>query len=197
MFKFTQCFLLFLLIISGVISVSCTLCNDGYKQYRLEKGIAHFSFEYPCDWKIGINEIEQDYTDIMIFAPSFKSKRNDVNVISTDWSIFITYPDQDKPDIKTAMNDTLSFWQDTFDAKIIESSEINIKDVTAEQFIISYKSAIDDPWQEPEPIIHKEMFFNYNGLIWNMTEIYNEDYENLDNHQRYWEHMLETWQFLD
>jgi len=180
-----------------IAGISCFSNDSDYKIFSVEKGIAYFSFEYPPDWKIGINETEQGYTDIMIFAPSFKSKRNDVNVNSTVWSIFITYPDERWPDVKTAINDFLSSWQDTYDAMIIEQSEININGVAAEQYIISYKSSVDYPRQEPEPIIHREVFFNYNGLIWNISEISNEDYVNIYIHQKHLEHMLDTWQFID
>lgn len=174
---------------------SCFSNDSDYKLFSVEKGIAYFSFDYPSDWEIISNETERDYTDIMIFAPRFK--RDDVYISSTTWHIFITVPDKRWPDVKTAINDSLSFWQDTSDATILERSEIEIMGVIAEYLVINYKSAVDYSWEEPESIVHNLIFFRYNGLIWNIGVIYNEDYVNNNIHQKHLEHMLDTWQFID
>ena len=187
-----------LLFIMLVPVIGCTSGTNGYKQLRVDKGIAHFYLEYPHEWKVRVVEIEQDYTEVEIDAPSLV--RDYARIRSTDWYLFITTTEDKWPNAKAALEDDLSFRKERFNNfKLLDRSSIELSGVTGEQVIYFYKTAIQGPPDEPagglEPTIARDMYFDYGGLVWNIAVISNQ--EVADTHKIHFEHMLETFQFLE
>ena len=190
------CIILALLCFITSMMAGCESSSDGYKELCVDKGIAHFSFEYPANWKVKDIEIEDNYIDILIAAPYLVREDKDNKYIrSTIWSFFIMMPNGEHPDAKTVANNELIFWKERFDAKILEFSTIELYGVIADKFVISYGAAVEYPWEEPEPTIHKEIYLDHDGLIWNIAAISNQ--EVVDKDDIHFLHMLETFKFLD
>ena len=198
MFKFTQCFLSFLLIISGVISVSCTPCNDGYKQYHIEKGIVNFSFDYPCSYdEVGL-EVDDDFTLITLNGPYHKDLE-DFTLIS----IFVV--DSDDPDFlkpERRLNNAISLYETFLDYRLIERSSVNVAGIEGQQILYFYnkeRPEIGDagyiPGAGPAPTIAREIYFIDKGRLWNITIFSNDSTSEADMAD--FEHMLETFTILN
>ena len=199
MFNSRSIFLVFLLIIISVISVSCTPCNDGYKQFSTEKGIAHFSFEYPCNWRITTAEIgrqfnDMKYTNITIKAP--RLQLGDKSTLSTVLLISFTTPSDKVPDASTLLEDRLSSWKKIHkNFELLERSFVELDGVPGEQIKYSFRTATDISTGGNEPRINRDMFFNYNGLIIDISTSSHE--EVVEEHAVYIQHLLDSFKFLD
>jgi len=191
-----SCLVLAFLYIIPTIGVGCTKC-EGYKQLSVDEGIAHFSFEYPCNWKIGIvdarHDYEHTYTNVKVFGPDFKRERDTVS--STVWIFFICPTDADTPDASAALEYSLSYWQDFRDFEILERSTVEIAGLQVEQVVFFCQVAgrfYDSP---PIPSIDRELYFEYSGLIWKISISSRPEVVEADN--VHFEHLLETFRILD
>ena len=83
--------------------------------------------------------------------------------------------------------------------KVLEQTSVELSGAIGEQVIYFYKTAIEGPSNEPagglEPTIARDIYFDYGGLVWNIAIISNQ--EVVDIHEVYFEHMLETFQFIE
>jgi hypothetical protein len=200
MFNSRSILLLLLVLTISVISVSCTLCNDGYKQYRLEKGIAHFSFEYPCSYDKSGSEINNDdgFTHIMLQGPYHKDVE-DFTLIS----IFVI--DSDDPDFlkpERRLNNAISLYETFLDYRLIERSSVNVAGIEGQQILYFYnkeRPEIGDagyiPGAGPAPTIARDIYFSDEGYLWNITIFSNESTAKADMAD--FEHMLETFTILN
>jgi hypothetical protein len=175
-----------------VIVIGCTSSSTGYKQLLVDKGMTHFSFEYPARWEKTV-EIGEDYSDVWVFAPALI--RDKTKIPSSSWDIFVIPVDEEWPDAEAVINDTLVSWKSMPDYELIERSTTELNGVPAEQIVLHYGALTEFPWQESEPIVHTEICFDYGGFVWSIADISNQ--EVADINKTHFTHMLETFQFLD
>ncbi|MFC1951806.1 hypothetical protein ACFLYI_02040, partial [Chloroflexota bacterium] len=128
-------------------------------------------------------------------------KRDNLQTLSTYWS-FKTYRQGigRLRNAAVALDYELSRWEDEPDFKVLERSEVEISGVPAEQAIFTHKYLPRDigvgrDTEELEFIIQREIYFVYDGLIWNVGEESNIDVA--EAHKVHFEHMLETFKILD
>jgi hypothetical protein len=178
------------LCITPLIATGCTQCN-GYKQLTVEEGIAHLSFEYPCNWEVGIIEIREDlgFTSITVLSPF--SEEGD-----SFWTFSIISPYEDWPNAEAALEDSLSFWESEIDFEILDRSAVEVAGVRAEQVVFFCRVPRDYPLgAEPTPVVKRSLYFEYDGLIWMIGSSSDQAVAEADN--VHFEHMLETFRILD
>ena len=89
--------MLFLLVPASV--GGCIDC-EGYRLLSVQEGIAHFSFEYPCDWKLTIVDTRDIYTDVRLIGPTLKV--DDSKVPSGVCLVYVEQPTEETPDAMVA-----------------------------------------------------------------------------------------------
>ena len=187
------CLVLAFLCIIPTTGAGCTKC-EGYKQLSVEEGIAHFSFEYPCNWEIGIVDTSEDYTDVSVTGAHIRTRG--AHLPSSTWILFVDWPDGDIPSAAAAMEDSLSFWETQDAFELLERSVVEIAGVRAE--LVVFLDEISRDWvrvPEPVPSISRELYFDCGGLIWNIYCSSILDAAEADN--VHFEHLLETFRILD
>ena len=177
---------------------SCVPCVEGYKQFKIDKGIARFSFEYPCNWKVYISNDDVYESDISIWAPKLKIDNN--YIASTKVFIYIYYPNGSISNAQEELVYWLKFWQEHFDQfEVIERSSVELDGVPGEQSTNRYIYYTDYPTTDPNfaryPRIEKAIYLDYKGLIWSI-QIYTYE-EIAKEHSVYIDHFLDSFQFLD
>ncbi len=167
--------------------------SSGYKEISIKRGLARFSFEYPFEWSISPIEIRGDHTIFSIYGEGHSE--------STIWSFLIEPVSQRKPSAEVGLENTLSDYAKRLDFDIIERSEINIlSGILGYQAIFTYSLILAPPGHggsggPPQPRIDRTIYFKHNNLIWNLDTDSGSDVFEKDD--IYFEHMLDTFKFLD
>jgi hypothetical protein len=200
------CLTFIVAIVSALVAIisGCNSSMEGYRTFTFNK-VAHFSFEYPAHYKKCSAHATAERKTIYIgFRDKMPSKG------STDGFIYIyvegagdTYPDA-----TAALEDTLSgFVEPDYhdeDAeeepqRLLERSTITVAGIPAELVVYSY--GYDLVWEESSGSavillrIAREVYFDYDGLIWNI--VIESDEDRADVAEADFEHLLETFQILD
>ena len=184
-----------LLCIVPLIVIGCTPCKDGYKQTTLDNSIARFSFEYPCDWEYRVLKFPlSSYAHFGVEAP--RLKRDKSHIVSTYWYLDFSRAFPASPilgNAKVALDNELSRWEDEPDFKVLERTEVNISGVPAEKVVFTFKyhpTYIGTGYhaEESEYRIMREIFFDYNGFIWQIVADSNIDVA--EAHKVHFEHLL-------
>jgi hypothetical protein len=189
-------------IISTVLIASSLLftgCSE-YKIFTLEKGIAHFTFEYPSVYKVGKVEVRSDldYTDVTLNGPGVRYTEG---TNRTYIYIFIQATSEAFPNAESSLEYELTF-NDGLplkDYQLLERSQISVAGIDGEQIIYYWDMGVpeypDDPEPEPIPTIMREVYFDYGNLIWTLSIRSNQAI--VEEANAIFEHMLETFQILD
>jgi len=198
-------------LITAVFTVSCSepALNCDYTEFVLKEEDAHlsesghdlFSFEYPrClhlistpgrhDWqttrlsftKKGIGRFSDWYfyrLHIRVYPAGVEGNTDALTAIESDISDFSTS-------------------QYIQDFQVFERSTITIDGITGEYVHYSYR---DPPPQETNPYeqIVKEVWFDYDGFVWQIYFIYGPEYDEEDTEEvgTYFDHIIETFRILD
>ena len=97
-----------MLIGAGCVNEQC----EGYKLLTVNKDIARFSLEYPCNWRRTKVETHPDgnsfYLSLSITAPDIEI--DDSRPASAVWILFADWPSKETPNASVAMDDSLSTW---------------------------------------------------------------------------------------
>jgi hypothetical protein len=186
------------------ITSGCESSMEGYRTFTFNK-VAHFSFEYPAHYKKTSAGAEVEDKIIHIGLRDEVPSKG-----STDGFIVIkvegagdTYPDA-----TAALEDNLSGFvePDYYDEdaeeepkRLLERSTITVAGISAELIVYSY--GYDHIWDESSGSavillrIAREVYFDYDGLIWNL--VIKSDEDRADVAEADFEHLLETFQILD
>ena len=189
--------LLVIMLLAALMAVEGCFCLGDYNEYTIERGIAHFSFEYPCEYKKGHVDINDGYTDLFIAGPYDKNIED-----HTRFSVWVqTSDDPDFLDPEAALNRTFSIIENYPDYRLLERSVVNIAGIEGQQIVYFYNSprpSIGEfgyiPGAGPAPTIARYICFSDEGRIWNISFRSNESTAEAD--KAHFEHILETFQIL-
>jgi hypothetical protein len=172
----------------------------------LEKGIAHFTFEYPFVYRVGKVEVRSDlnYTDVTLNGPGVRYKEG---TNRTFIYIFIRTSNDYIPDAKSSLEYDLAFNNELVqrdsrllkDYKLLERSQIYVAGIDGEQLIYYWDMGVpeypEDPDPGPIPTVMRKVYFDYDNLIWELSIRSNQAI--VEEANAIFEHMLETFQILD
>ena len=165
----------------------------GYKKYTQRDGIAHFSFEYSEDYKESYIDLLPAYTSV-----GYDRWQNDgwfdsgfyVRVFETGWNDY-----KDATDLLEKNTQRLS---DSYkDYQILERSSVTVDNIKGEKLISSYTpgESHESDLKEPTLLINRRVYFDYEGLVWEIMMISIEKVAEAD--EPIWEHLIETFKILD
>jgi hypothetical protein len=178
---------------------SCVPCENGYKQFRNERGLALFTLEYPCDWRVASREIDREfygrrYTAITIASPGIENEGG--NKLSSGVNINAVTPDDDTPDAKSWLLHSLGHAEGFPDFTLVDQSSFTLDGWEGEQIIYLYRTTPDEPYYSGgDLIVVRDIYLEHEGLLWNIHLSSHE--EIIDKHEIYLDHILDSFQFLD
>jgi hypothetical protein len=184
-----------LVLITLVLMVSCA-DKTGYKTLTTNKGIGHFSFEYPSKYKVDGYYITKDYTDIDLSDIGLGEKDSE-----PIFQVFIFPNDGSNPEPSHTIKQDIDTATRHADFRLLEQTTVTFSGIQAEQITYTYISAPDtsavikgiDPW----PIFVKEIFFTKAGAVWWLTFAYNQISSEVDLEIREdFDQILQTFKFL-
>lgn len=190
---------LLLILIALIMQSGCD--GSGYKAFTLEKGIGHFSFEYPAQYKVEKVEVRDDsllYTDVVLSGPgpTLENGGMDYTFISVFVDSTIDYPRSAEYDLENTLASASEF---LVDFQLLERSILSIVGITGQQIIYYCNMGVreypEDPEPELLPTIVRNIYFEQGDLIWNLHISYNQSIA--EDAQAVFEHLLETFQILD
>jgi hypothetical protein len=188
----------------AAIAPGCDSSMEGYRTLNFNK-VAHFSFEYPAHYeKYSAHATVENRTIYVGFRDKVPSKGSTEGFIY----IYVEGAGDTYPDAEAALEDTLSIFvePDYYDEddeeepkRLLERSTITVAGIPAELIVYSYgydyvRDSPSDPWVILIRIA-REVYFDYNGLIWKLAIESDED--RADVAEADFEHLLETFQILD
>jgi len=180
------------LLISLAFLPACEATTSGYIKYVQKEGIAHFSFEYPEEYEEASHYSRSNYTSV-----SYARWQNDgwldshfrIGAYKPGWAGYNNSNDLIEGDEKLL--------SDEKDYQIIERSTISIAGISGILLIRAYtiEDMFDSDLKEPTLLIDRTIYFDYDGLIW---EIMMDSIENVaEADEAIWEHLVETFKILD
>jgi hypothetical protein len=145
-------------------------CNLFYgKNITVDEGIAHFYFECPDRYKVksidARDEPDLKFTYVTIAGPYGGS-------ISPYIYIDINYPFEGRENAQAAWEYQLRFYEVYDNFEIVSSSTTTIDGIQANEYIVAFTHTPDpdrDPDLKPVDMMAKDIYFDYNGLIWNLN----------------------------
>ena len=197
---------LFIALVLTLVSATlgCDSSMEGYRAFTFNE-VAHFSFEYPAHYKktSAGAEVEDKIIHIGLRdeVPSEGSNAGFIGIKVEGAGI--TYPDA-----TVALEHTLSIFVDSepYDedaeqapGRLLERSTLTVAGIPAELIVYSYgydyvRDSPSDPWVLLLRIA-REVYFDYNGLIWNI--VIESDEDRAEVAKADFEHLLETFQILE
>jgi len=197
-----------LLIIPLIILSVSMNCSNGYKLLTEDKGIAHFSFEYPADLnEETIRSSMDDYICVFIIRRVVKDGWWDKDLYVLAEKIPIQRFEAEIHDAVTMIEKYISDVKDSFEVfQVLEKSSVNIGGVSGEQVVYTFDAfsrrmpLLDAPL-EGEPAgpslvwIGRLICFDHNGLVWFIKM---ESTEETDEQTKLdFEHFIETFRILE
>ncbi|GEM_PF-3398979 len=182
-----------LISISIFLSLGCN-CSK-FNTFILDRGISHFSFEYPSYYEINMisaeNNLTHKYTYITMTGPrnSLLKKWE----ASTSILIMISLVSIDQPNVKTAVDRDISSNVTVPDFVLISRTPTSIAGMEGEEAIYSF-TASDSIRGLSYPKVRREIFFEGNGLLYEMIIVsspLNVESDNID-----FDHILNTFRVL-
>ncbi len=184
-----------ILLITALLSViSCE--RSGYETFTLERGIGHFSVEYPASYDIAKVEVRNDeehiYTHVAFISPYLKKEQ-----VYTTIHFQVDTKSDNFPNAEAMLEFLLSFHEKWEDFKLLDRGSITVNGIQAQQIVYSYTSF-------PELVYHKdtkvsvtvrEVYFDYGGLIWEISISSNTSTAEAAN--VHFEHILQTFKILN
>jgi hypothetical protein len=194
-------FLIAMVFTLVAITPGCDSSMEGYRTFTFDK-VAHFSFEYPAHYrKYSAHATVEDRTISIWFHDKVPPKGSTYGYIH----IFVEGASDSYPDAAAALEHTLSGfvepgpYDEEEPQRLLERSSLTIAGIPAELIVYSY--GYDRIWGEsPGSVailirIAREVYFDHNGLIWNI--VIESDEDRADVAEGDFEHLLETFQILD
>ena len=184
------------LLVVSLAPVACAAKEQGaYKKLVLREGIAHFSFEYPSTYDEPTVSPTGRFTSVVSGRKLTGANGNDPVL-----DIYVTEGGDLRPDAKTSLEKALNRYETEIfkDFKLIERSSITVLGVRTEQIVYTYSggypgTGISDRGI-PAPFMGREVFFDYNGMVWNIT--ISSLLEESETARADFEHILQTFKIL-
>jgi hypothetical protein len=174
------------------MSLSCDSSSTGYKTFSLEKGIGHFSFEYPARYKVEITEVRTDlqYTHVTFSSPFSKELRD-----STFITVFVAPPDDASPNSEALLEKSLASAEVLDDFRFVERFSLTVAGVQGQEVVYSYGRLVSNYENVRIPEFMREVYFDRGGLIWSVSMRSNQSMAEADEAD--FEHVLQTFKILE
>ena len=186
------------IIITVLFTTTGCLFSD-YRPFTLERGIGHFSLEYPTVYRVAKVEVREDlgYTHIGIRERYIGEDR-----FSTFIFIYISESDYGEPNPDASLERALELAKDSRDFKLLDRSLVKVSGIPGEQIVYfyntppsSYEESIGIGWK---PAITRDVYLAYGKSVWSLSISYQLTTEMADKkYEADFEHILETFQILD
>lgn len=198
-----KCLLMILLVATLLLGG----CGE-YTTFKITKGIAHFSFEYPAYYLRGLTETRDDeyvYTTLSIRGGGTKLASGDIH--NNYISMLVQPQDETWKNPMQYLEYTIEFHTsrvpEVFENfVIVDSSNVTVGNITGQQIIYSYDAKAYehewDAWDEPlykYPVLCRDVCFIANGLVWDIGLMSSP--EAAEKANSVLNHILETFTFLD
>jgi hypothetical protein len=173
--------------------------ND-YETFVADEGIPHFSFEYPSYYTVGYQSMPGiPSTDVVLSGvPMEEFYGGSVKEIG----ISIYYIGDGFPNAETAVKERISRLKQERNFQLKEQIRIIIAGIEGWEVVASFKERpfyptgeYDGMPRDPEHIISRDLFFDYQGMVWQLslyTDVDSYEQTNAD-----FEHVLGTLRILD
>jgi len=173
------------LIISG-----CS-CFSGYKRAVVNEIDISFSFDYPSSYKESGRTSDSFLTEIVLerYTPDRNIHKIDGQASVTIWKS-LDYPNATAY-LEFCLKTLQSQWGEF---KLHERSTINVGGIDGE--IIIYSGYFLTNVFTFDHIKCQEVFFDYKGMIWNITLFSDADAQK-DESESDFEHLIKSFKFLD
>lgn len=170
-----------------------------YNTHFQTDGIGHFSFEYNAKYKVADMSTEQECTAfVKLRGPLIKTeqgkKQNEINVeIRNPRCVQF-------PNARALLYFQMNEWKQQLglEAKVLDASEMVVDGVRADRVIYMIESPKETTSEAKQQfyLIRRNVFFDYNGLIWDIVMdsdsfTANEDADNDD-----FDHIVKTFKLL-
>jgi len=187
------CAVLILILLVPAAGGGCADC-EGYRLLHVQEGIAHFSLEYSCNWKVTIVDTRDIYTDVGLIGPTLKV--DDSKVPSGVCLVYVKEPSEETPNASAAQDDYLAYLANREDVNILEYSSAIVAGLEAKQVKFHHNIPTDPVRvKDPVPAIARLLYFDYAGLIW---EIYTSStLSTAEENEVHFNHILEAFKILD
>lgn len=173
--------------VSIFVLSGCSQVVDGYRIQTVNNGIAHFTFQYPQDWKV--DKIETRVNNPVTYTHVGVSSDN------ATWSIFVTPPEDKYPDASASIASSLSYAEKQADYKLLERTSVLVGGTIPAVYIQYYYRGIaydNVTWVSTYGF---EVWFDYNGLIWGISRSGLSNSE--DVNKRHFDHLVQTFKILN
>jgi hypothetical protein len=186
-----------LLIILIVPVIQGCISQGDYKSLVIKKGIVHFSFEYSRHFSL-VKDISETYTHLMFDGPYYKYPRSRTRI---DISVYRA-GDGILANKETLIQERLRIVSAFPDYTLLARLGVGVAGVEGEQITYFYIDSMPTPGQAghipgdvPRPTISRNVYFEHQGLIWEIQMESNES--NAEADKADFEHLLQTFEILD
>ena len=193
----------YLYVVLAILLVSILAlagCNLFYgKNITVNKGIAHFYFECPDRYKVKFidtrDEADLKFTDVALSGPAGGEKNSRI-VAQID--INIDDPFESREDAQAAWEYDIRFYEVYDNFEIISSSSRIVDGIQASEYIVAFTSTPDSDRMsnlKPVDMMAKEIYFDYNGLIWELSVRSSAQY--FASNEARFEQLVESFKILE
>ncbi len=185
-----------LILLFTLLVVTLNGCSE-YQTFTIKRGIAHFSFEYPARYggkQVEVrNDPESKYTNIGLSwsPPNLLWRASDISVFMQPTT---------SANAEVELEERLTLESKMSDFKPLERYPVTISGLQGYGATFSWISppmglGHGPPGGEPRPIISRLVYFDYDGLIWNIYIGYDEATKDLG--EAAYEHVIKTFKILE
>ena len=190
------------LIPIGLIILALTGCfntnSSGYQTFVMSEGAAQFSFEYSSKYKIGdykplIDTLKfRELASVSLIAPFNKQSKDFTSILFLVWAVDIL-----APNAESQMEMVIKKASTSMDFKLLEQTGVTVSNVPAKLIAYTERNIqpIDRGLKEPPFEVWREVFFDYNGLIWEIEM--RSDSSTAEEDKADFEHILQTFKILN
>ncbi len=184
--------LLLLFIIISSIGYGCREVTPGHRLFTLRKGLGHYSFEYPVEYKRSASDQHSGYS-----REYFHRLLPEQDPIYARFIILIIEAGRHgDPDARTTLESDISYHSESAkDFRILEQSSLIIAGVDGELLVTSYFPKGQFGGFSEIQIMVRSVYFDYDGSIWEITMISSEEFA--ETARADFEHLLKTFQILE
>ena len=192
------------LVLALFSSVSCNNLGKGYRKFVMNKGTAHFSFEYPVSFEEPITDVAKhgywpSYITLLVSRKIPKGAEG-----AAEFGVMVSETSNEYPDAQAELNQFIGIIQspnsnaidsDYYDTALLERTTIIVDGINGEMIVWSCKWWPNYYVGPAKDAIMKDIYFDHGGLIWNI-----EFYSHLDKADQSkidLDHILQTFKILN
>jgi hypothetical protein len=181
--------------------------DDEFRTFVAQKGIPHFSFEYPSYYELVSYQPMPDYlgTSVILCGPLVEEEKGNIKHIE----ITIAKHSQYSKNAKAAVNERIDEYKSYVrigmgkDFELREKNRVVVAGAEGWEIVYSYTELPDPKYSfpdlevrdEPTPVVIRDLYFDYQDMLWGIC-LYS-DIATDEQARAEYEHMLRSFKFLD